>query len=440
MGENPPPDWRGAGGVGCHALAAIAPGVGSHARRSCPAREERYGVRSLRRDVAGECGRHPHPQSVPATPVERVRLEELDFYIPPGLIAQQPVEPRDSCRLLVMTGSGARVHTDFDDLPRYLRPGDLLVINDSRVLPARVYARKNTGGTVELLFLRPAASYQEDVWEALARPSRRLRAGMLLTVGNRQVELHRLLEEGRWLVSVTGRGGVIPFLERYGELPLPPYIHRQPVDPEDYQTVYAAALGSAAAPTAGLHFTQQLLAEICAMGCEITAVTLHVGLDTFRPISEPMVEDHAIHREFYTVSPESLKAIDRAKRERRRLIAVGTTSVRVLETLYGGNSRASLRTAGAEAPASLGGGVGGNTGLYITPGYGFAAVDVLITNFHLPRTSLLALVMAFGGVGAVRDAYREAVARQYRFFSFGDAMLIERPSVFAGVDPTGSGS
>ncbi len=353
-------------------------------------------------------------------------LEELDFHIPAGLIAQEPMEPRDACRLLVLTAAGMRVHAEFGDLPRYLVPGDVLVVNDSRVLPARVHARKSTGGVVELLFLCPAPGWGEEVWEALARPSRRLRGGMLLTVGDLQLQLREPLEEGRWLVSSADGGAIIPLLERWGELPLPPYIHRQPSDPEDYQTVYASALGSAAAPTAGLHFTPELLAQVRAMGCEVAAVTLHVGLDTFRPISEPVVEDHAIHREFYAVRPASLRTMDRARSQGRRLVAVGTTSVRVLETLYGGNGKVTARAREPVSPSAETEGACGTTGLYITPGYNFAAVDALITNFHLPRTSLLALVMAFGGVEAIREAYREAVERRYRFFSFGDAMLIER--------------
>jgi S-adenosylmethionine:tRNA ribosyltransferase-isomerase len=349
-----------------------------------------------------------------------VHLEELDLAIPPGLIAQEPVEPRDACRLLVTErGSGRLDHRVFRDLPELLAPGDVLVLNSSKVLPARVRALKATGGHVELLFLRPAengasAGDGASAWEALARPSRRLREGMSLALpeGDR-LRLQRRLGEGVWAVS--GGARTIPeLLDRHGELPLPPYITAPPADLSLYQTVYADQPGSAAAPTAGLHFTPELLRRLEGGGIETVEVTLHVGLDTFRPIAEAEVEHHPMHAEAYTMSAESVARLDRARAEGRRLVAVGTTAVRVLETVYADSASGEPHH----------GALSGVTQIFITPGYRFRAVDALVTNFHLPRTSLLALVMAFAGVEPIRRAYAEAVARQYRFFSFGDAMLL----------------
>ncbi len=352
-----------------------------------------------------------------------MRLDELDLEIPPELIAQHPTEPRDACRLLHLDRVGRRIeHRQFRQLPQLLSEGDVLVLNDSRVLPARLIARKPTGGRVELLFLSPFIGQGGEApsgsqWEALARPSSRLRAGLELSVGDDldvAVLLDQYLGEGRWVVGPAGLLTIPEILERQGKTPLPPYITEDPGDPELYQTVYARAPGSAAAPTAGLHFTPGLLSDLRTAGVQTASVTLHVGLDTFRPIQVEEVEAHPIHREWYSVPEKALGTLNRARRENRRLVAVGTTSVRVLETLFRDTS------AGEPAAADP----QGWTQLYVTPGYQFRAVGALLTNFHLPRTSLLALVMAFAGVDFTRRAYAEAVAERYRFFSFGDAMLV----------------
>jgi S-adenosylmethionine:tRNA ribosyltransferase-isomerase len=307
----------------------------------------------------------------------------LDYDLPAGLIAQQPADPRDSSRLLVYDrSSGEARHRRFRELPEELTRGELVVVNDSRVIPARLRLRRPGGGAAEVLLLEPAG---EGLWEALARPSAKLRAGTRLGA----VELVEPLGEGRWLVRLDG----VPD----GETPLPPYITEPLDDPERYQTVYARDPGSAAAPTAGLHFTPELLARL-----DVERVTLHVGLDTFRPLTEPTLEEHRLHGERYAVEPEAWERI----RSAGRVLAAGTTAVRVLESLARGAPRA------------------GRTDLFVTPGFEFRRVDALLTNFHLPRTTLLALVMAFAGVEETRELYRLAIAERYRFYSFGDAMLV----------------
>lgn len=370
-----------------------------------------------------------------------MRLIELDFDFPEELIAQHPANPRDSCRLMHLTEEGDRQHLSFSALPDLLRPGDTLVFNDSKVLPARVEARKTTGGSVEVLFLHPvdgdgAAGDQAppvvhamdgaensqggELWEVLARPSHRLRAGRELVLPDGEhLSLRALLGEGRWLVEGPPGCSLVAAMESQGRLPLPPYIKAYPDEPSSYQTVYASVLGSAAAPTAGLHFTPGLLARLQESGVRSAFVTLHVGLDTFLPIRESVVEDHLIHRETYSVATESLAAIREAWASDRRLVAVGTTATRVLETLA---QTGALENTPSEGPAC------GSTAIFITPGYRFRAVDALLTNLHLPKSTVLALTMAFAGVERLRDAYAEAIAMRYRFFSFGDAMLIEKPA------------
>jgi S-adenosylmethionine:tRNA ribosyltransferase-isomerase len=307
----------------------------------------------------------------------------LDYDLPPQLIAQQPAEPRDSSRLLVYDRATGEVrHRRFRELPDELAHGELVVVNDSRVIPARLRLRRPGGGAAEVLLLEQAG---DGLWEALARPSARLRAGMRLG----PVELVESLEGGRWLVRLEGEPG--------GETPLPPYITQPLADPERYQTVYARDPGSAAAPTAGLHFAPELLARL-----EIERVTLHVGLDTFRPLTTPTLEEHRIHGERYAVEPQAWERI----RSAPRVLAAGTTTVRVLESLARG------------APLT------GRADLFVTPGFEFRRVDSLLTNFHLPRTTLLALVMAFAGIEETRELYRVAIAERYRFYSFGDAMLV----------------
>jgi len=311
-----------------------------------------------------------------------MRSDELDYDLPPGLIAQRPADRRDGSRLLVYDrATGAVRQRLFADLPGEI--GDaLVVVNDTKVVPARLHLRRGTGGRAEVLLLEPLG---DGMWEALARPSRRLRPGERLG----PVELLESLGEGRWRVHLDG--------EPEGEPPLPPYIHEPLADAARYQTVYAVDPGSAAAPTAGLHFTTDLLDRL-----DVERVTLHVGLDTFRPLTVAELEDHELHGERYRATPASWARIEAAQ----RVLAVGTTSVRVLETI--------ARTGELE----------GRTSLYILPGFTFRRVDALLTNFHLPRSTLLALVMAFAGVEAVRDLYRVAIDEEYRFYSFGDAMLI----------------
>ncbi|MCX8032857.1 MAG: tRNA preQ1(34) S-adenosylmethionine ribosyltransferase-isomerase QueA [Thermoleophilia bacterium] len=364
-----------------------------------------------------------------------MHTSELDFDLPQELIAQHPAEPRDSCRLMYLPASGPPRHLVFSDLPELLEPGDTLVFNDSKVLPARVLARKATGGQVELLFLNPRSAARQtaspagEQWEALARPSHRLRVGTILMLpGDETLELVARLGEGKWLVQGPPGQAMVSLMEAYGQLPLPPYIREYCGDPNLYQTVYAAKPGSAAAPTAGLHFTERLLARLEALGVRFAFVTLHVGLDTFLPIREELVEEHRIHKEHYYVSAEALRALRDARRCGSRIVAVGTTAVRVLET---------VAESGILQRPDNGEPVQGFTDLYITPGYVFKLVDTLITNFHLPRSTLLALVMAFGGKDRIRQAYAEAIACRYRFFSFGDAMMIERATAEGAQEQVG---
>jgi S-adenosylmethionine:tRNA ribosyltransferase-isomerase len=308
---------------------------------------------------------------------------ELDYDLPPELIAQHPLERRDSSRLLVhRRESGRTEHREFAELPDLLG-GELVVVNETRVVPARLRLTRATGGVVEVLLVERRES--TGLWEVLARPSRRLRAGERLG----PVELVERLGGGRWLALLEG--------EPDGEMPLPPYIHERLSDPERYQTVYARDAGSAAAPTAGLHLTPELLERLAP-----ARVTLHVGLDTFRPVTSLTLERHPMHGERYEVAPEEWERISGAE----RVLAVGTTTVRALETV--------VRT----------GELSGRTSLFITPGFEFRRVDALLTNFHLPRSTLLALVMAFVGVEKTRELYRAAIAERYRFYSFGDAMLV----------------
>jgi S-adenosylmethionine:tRNA ribosyltransferase-isomerase len=335
-----------------------------------------------------------------------VRTDDLDYQLPPELIAQRAAEPRDSARLLVLERStGAVRHRVFRDLAGELHAGDLLVVNDTRVLPVRIRARRATGGAAEVLLLEPR---QGGAWEALVRPYRRLREGERLEARGLAVVVLERLGDGRAIVRPEAAGSLEEALAVAGEMPLPPYITERPADPGRYQTVYARHPGSAAAPTAGLHFTDQLLDELRARH-EIVAVTLGVGLDTFRPVGEEQLADHPMHSEPYSVPTAAAAAVERARGEGRRVVAVGTTTVRVLETVFG----------------SPGGGLQGRTSLFIVPGHRFRAVDAMVTNFHLPRSTLLALVMAFAGIEPTRDLYRTAVAERYRFYSFGDAMLIQ---------------
>ena len=335
-----------------------------------------------------------------------MRTSELDYDLPGDLIAQTPAEPRSSARLMVYDRATGEVrHRVFSDLPDELRDDDLIVVNNTRVLPARIHARRATGGAVELLLLEQRP---DGTWDALARPARRLRAGETLDASGTPILVADVLQEGHVTVTLDGAVPDPSVLERIGEMPVPPYIHRPLERADDYQTVYARSPGSAAAPTAGLHFTAEMWAEM-RRRYQVLEVTLAVGLDTFRPVSADDLADHALHTEAYEVGEDAARAIDRARGEGRRIVAVGTTSVRVLETIWGA------------VPA---GPLSGRSRLFITPGYGFAATGAMVTNFHLPRSTLLAMVMAFAGIDEVRRLYSTAVDERYRFYSFGDAMLI----------------
>lgn len=337
-----------------------------------------------------------------------MRRDELEFDLPEALIAQHPLEPRDASRLLVVDRrDGTLGHHRFRDLLQLLEPSDLLVVNDTRVLPARLHGlRPETGGRVEALLLRELGP---DRWEALLKPGRRLRTGVRLSFASVSAVCGERLGDGRWEVRFEPAGALREALGRLGEMPLPPYIHERLDRPERYQTVYATHEGSAAAPTAGLHFTPRLLQELAAQGVRRETVTLHVGVDTFRPVQETIVEDHPIHTEAWLVPEETAQAVAQTRRAGGRVVAVGTTSVRALET----SAAAGEVVSGA-----------GWTSLFITPGYRFRTVDALLTNFHLPRTTLFALVCAFAGSDLVRAAYAAAFAERYRLLSFGDAMLI----------------
>lgn len=337
----------------------------------------------------------------------------FDFNLPENLIAQSPAENRIGSRLMVVDRQREEVlHHQFADFPRFLQPGDVLVINDTRVRPARLRGRKQeTGARIELLLLKPLG---EDRWEALVKPAKRLKPGTRVEFG--QGQLSAVAEEkaeiaGGWIVRLEyEEQDFEKLLQELGEMPLPPYIREDLKEPERYQTVYSRYLGSAAAPTAGLHFTSELLREIEDMGVEVAPVTLHVGLGTFRPVATERVEEHQMHAEFYQVGKRSAACIQQAKQEGRRIIAVGTTSVRTLEAV--------ACRYGEIRPCS------GWTDIYIYPGYSFKMVDALLTNFHLPQSSLLMLVSAFASRETILRAYKEAVNNQYRFFSFGDAMFI----------------
>ncbi|MGH2522365.1 MAG: tRNA preQ1(34) S-adenosylmethionine ribosyltransferase-isomerase QueA [Anaerolineales bacterium] len=341
-----------------------------------------------------------------------MNLTDFDYELPAEFIAQTPIEPRDASRLMVLDRStGAIIHTHFHEIGNFLRPGDLLVLNDTRVIPARLWAKKaNTGGRVELLLLERRAPL---TWETLVG-GKGVHVGSVL-----EIEGHSNLR-GIVMQAYDGPRRLVQFsqpisslLDQIGAVPLPPYIREPLADPERYQTVYAKAPGSAAAPTAGLHFTPALIEKLQALGVQIAHVTLHVGLDTFAPVTEERVEDHPMHGEWCELTAETAALINAAKREGRRVIAVGTTSVRTLESAQPG-----ARVGEVVAPLEAA------TGLFILPGHQFRVVDATITNFHLPRSTLLMLVSAFAGREQILAAYEEAKRQGYRFYSFGDAMLI----------------
>lgn len=336
---------------------------------------------------------------------------DFDFYLPEELIAQTPLEKRDTSRLLHLDKQTGEIeHKHFYDIKQYLHAGDCLVLNNSRVLPARLIGSRPTGGAVELVLLKDIG---DNRWECLSRPGRKTKPGQELIFGNS--ELTAVVQEvtlgGNRIVKFSYEGIFLEILERLGKMPLPPYIKEELQDSERYQTVYSKELGSAAAPTAGLHFTKELLAEIEDMGVKICYVTLHVGLGTFRPVKADKIEDHQMHSEFCIVPEETAETVNAVKRAGGRVIAVGTTSCRTLE---------SFTTQDGTLQATS-----GWTNIFIYPGYKFKCIDALITNFHLPESTLIMLVSALAGREHILNAYSTAVKQRYRFFSFGDAMFIE---------------
>jgi S-adenosylmethionine:tRNA ribosyltransferase-isomerase len=338
-----------------------------------------------------------------------VRTDELDYALPDELIAQRPAERREDSRLLVHRRDGAIEHRTFAALPDLLAPDDLVVVNSSRVLRARIRVRRPSGGGGEVLLLEQRG---DGLWEALLRPSRRMRPGEPLATADQRLAIEPVapLGEGRWLVRPSLAGAELECaLESAGSLPLPPYVRDPSVPDERYQTVYARRPGSAAAPTAGLHFSDGLWQHVRER-CEVVEVELRVGLDTFRPVATETLQEHPMHSEAYSVEPEARAAIAAAVAARRRVVCIGTTAVRVCETI-----------ADPAAPDE------GRTSLLIAPGHRFAAVGALVTNFHLPRSTLLALVMALCGVEETRRIYAEAIRERYRFYSFGDASFLEGP-------------
>ena len=340
-----------------------------------------------------------------------MKKSDFDFELPEELIAQTPIQQRDHSRLMHLDKQTGEIsHEHFYDLPKFLKKGDCLVLNDSRVLPARLIGCRSTGGSVELVLLRDLG---EGRWECLSRPGRKTKPGTELRFGGGELNatVESVAEGGNRIVKFHYEGIFLEVLERLGKMPLPPYIKEELQDAERYQTVYSREIGSAAAPTAGLHFTKELLAQIEAMGVNICYVTLHVGLGTFRPVKEDEIENHEMHSEFCVIPERTARIVTETKKAGRRVIAVGTTSCRSLE---------SFADVDGSLPVSS-----GWTNIFIYPGYQFKCIDALITNFHLPESTLIMLVSALAGREHVLNAYKCAVEEKYRFFSFGDAMMIE---------------
>ena len=341
-----------------------------------------------------------------------MNINEFDFELPENLIAQTPLEKRDSSRLLILNkNNGEIIHSHFNEIIDYLHPGDVLVINDTKVIPARLIGLKEeTNATIELLLLKDLGN---DTWECLSKPAKRLKINSIVSFGNGLLKAQVIAkyDGGLTHVKLIYKGILMEILDKLGTMPLPPYIHEKLKDQGRYQTVYAKVSGSAAAPTAGLHFTKELLNKIANKGIIITNVTLHVGLGTFRPVEVENILDHHMHSEYYIMSEETANILNQAKKEHRRIIAVGTTSTRTLETIATANNGLFKATSG-------------NTNIFIYPGYKFQAIDALITNFHLPKSTLIMLVSALATKEYIFKAYHEAIQQQYRFFSFGDAMFI----------------
>lgn len=340
-----------------------------------------------------------------------MNLSDFDYNLPEELIAQTPLNKRDQSKLLVLDKNNGDIkHAKFYDILDMLHIGDVLVLNDTKVIPARLIGRKEeTGAVIELLLLKELGN---DSWECLARPAKRLKVGTIVSFSDElKAEVIQKLDEGLVHVKLIYQGILMEILDRLGEMPLPPYIHEKLNDKERYQTVYAKNVGSAAAPTAGLHFTEELLEALKNKGIEILFVTLHVGLGTFRPVEVENVLEHTMHSEYYQMSKDVADKLNKAKMEKRKIYAVGTTSTRVLETIS--HKYESFQECS------------GNTDIFIYPGFQFKAIDGLITNFHLPKSTLLMLVSALASRGKILAAYQEAIKNNYRFFSFGDAMFIK---------------
>lgn len=343
---------------------------------------------------------------------EIMKTEDFNYELPERLIAQTPLENRSASKLLVLDKrTGEISHHHFKDIINYLNVGDALVINDTKVLPARLIGiKEETGAVIELLLLK---NIKDHIWECLAKPQKRLKIGTILSFGNGELkaEVIEIKEEGIVLAQLLFEGILIEILEHLGSMPLPPYIHEKLKEKDRYQTVYAKEYGSAAAPTAGLHFTEELLKEITDKGIKIVRITLHVGLGTFRPVNVEDVTKHKMHSEYYIVTKEATDILNEVKKNGKAIVAVGTTTVRTLETIRQKHDKF--------VPDS------GETNIFIYPGFNFKAVDKLITNFHLPKSTLLMLVSALAGKDNIFKAYEEAVNNEYRFFSFGDAMFIK---------------
>ena len=341
-----------------------------------------------------------------------MKLEEFDYNLPEELIAQVPIAKRDESRLMVLHRNSKRIeHKTFKDIIDYLKPGDCLVRNNTKVIPARLYGKKETGANVEFVLLN---QIEGDIWESIVRPGNKLKPGTKVEFGDGLLKatILDIMDGGTRKVEFEYEGIFNEILDKIGLMPLPPYIHESLKEKDRYQTVYAKYNGSAAAPTAGLHFTPELLKRIEEKGVKIANVTLHVGIGTFRPVKEENIEEHKMHTEHFYIKQEDVEKINETKKAGGRVIAVGTTSCRVLETI-------------ASEDTGLVKDTEGDTGIYIYPGYKFKCIDGLITNFHLPKSTLLMLVSALAGREFVLDAYNEAVKEKYRFFSFGDAMFIE---------------
>ena len=340
-----------------------------------------------------------------------MKLSDFDYELPEELIAQTPIKTRDQSRLMVLDKkTGEVVHKHFYDIKSELHKGDVLVLNDTKVIPARLIGTKeDTGAVIELLLLKDLGN---NIWECLSRPAKRLKVGTIVTFQDKlKAKVVEKKEEGIVHVKLLYEGILMEILDELGMMPLPPYIHEKLEDKNRYQTVYAKNIGSAAAPTAGLHFTEELLEEVKSMGVEILFVTLHVGLGTFRPVEEENILEHHMHTEFYQMNKEVADKLNKAKKEGRKIYAVGTTSTRTLETIM--HKYHEFRECS------------GNTDIFIYPGFKFLAIDGLITNFHLPKSTLLMLVSALSSKEIILNAYKEAVKEKYRFFSFGDAMFIK---------------